>query len=245
MPELIDPDRRSDRPAAVVLHGAGSVADLVVRAFRAPLAAAGLRLVTYELRRGGVGVEAHLDDLAGAVTRTGARVVGGVSLGAHTAIRYAAAAPAGALDGVLAVLPAWTGHPGSVAALSGTAADELERSGVPATLARLSAEVPGWVVDELTTAWPAYPEADLVAALRATAASDGPDPDALPGLAVPVGLVARLDDPLHPATVAHDWARLLPRAVVRELAADAPAADRAVLGAAAVEAWSAAVSGSR
>jgi pimeloyl-ACP methyl ester carboxylesterase len=86
------------------------------------------------------------------------------------------------------------------------------------------------VAAELAAAWPAYGDG-LASSLRAAAASSGPTPDELAALAVPAGLVAFRDDPLHPAAVAREWAAALPRAVLRELPLAAPAPDRAILGA--------------
>jgi pimeloyl-ACP methyl ester carboxylesterase len=222
-------------PAAVVLPGSGSTAEFVVRAFAAPLATAGLALLTADPRP--LGPDAGdaaavwgraLDDL---VLHTPVSLVGGVSLGAHAAVRWAAARP-GQCAGVLCVLPAWTGPPDGVAAVSGLTATEIESDGVEAVLGRLRL-LPtdaGWVVDELERAWRRRAPADLVAELRGVAASAGPTDADLSGLTTPCGVVALRHDPLHPSQVARHWADLLPRAALATVGHPDVAADRAVLG---------------
>jgi pimeloyl-ACP methyl ester carboxylesterase len=221
-------------PAAVLLPGSGSSADFVRRAFGPALP--GWGLVTPVPVPGAGVVEAAYAQLDAAVRRAGARLVGGVSLGAHIAARWAASNPA-ALDGLLVALPAWVGAPGVVAAASGAAAAEVERLGAAGAAARAGRNgAPGWVAAELAAAWPRY-GAELPATLRAAAASAGPTPEELRAIDVPVGLVAFRDDPMHPADAAQDWAALLPRCAVEWLDLEDPAADRSVLGRAAVRAW--------
>jgi pimeloyl-ACP methyl ester carboxylesterase len=216
---------------AVVLPGAGSSADFVGRAFRRPLREAGYQLVAPEPAPGPDLVRAAFRSLDAAAAEYGARLrlVGGVSLGAHTAARWAAAAGLG-LDGVLLALPAWTGAPGAAAAATAASADLVERLGTAGALAAAGTAV-SWVAAELAAAWPAYGDR-LAASLRAAAAAPGPTRAELAALPVPAGLVAFPDDPLHPAALAHDWAAAIPRAAVRELPLAAPATDRSVLGAA-------------
>jgi pimeloyl-ACP methyl ester carboxylesterase len=95
------------------------------------------------------------------------------------------------------------------------------------------------VAAELAAAWPAYGDG-LAASLRAAAAAPGPTPAELAALSVPAGLVAFRDDPLHPASVAREWAAAIPHAAVRELPLGAPAAHRSILGATALAALTAA-----
>ncbi len=148
------------------------------------------------------------------------------------------------LAGLLLALPAWTGPPGAVAAATGAAADQVDRLGVAGALAAARAGGVGWVADELAAAWPAY--GDLLApTLRAAARSAGPSAAELAALAVPVGLVAFADDPLHPLAVAEEWAALLPRAALRCLRLADLAADRAPLGTAARAALTAATNPTR
>ncbi len=237
----------------MVLPGAGSSADFVRRAFLRPLREAGYLLVAPPPVPGPDLVRAAFRSLDAAAAEYGPRLrlVGGVSLGAHTAARWTAAraastapgpapSPAGRveLDGVVLVLPAWTGAPGAVAAATAASADLVERLGTDGALAAAGTAV-GWVAAELAAAWPAYGDG-LAASLRAAAAAPGPTPAELAALPVPAGLVAFPDDPLHPAAVAHDWAAAIPRAAVRELALAAPAPDRSILGAAALAALAAA-----
>ena len=225
----------------MVLPGAGSSADFVRRAFLRPLREAGYLLVAPPPVPGPDLVRAAFRSLDAAAAEYGRRLrlVGGVSLGAHTAARWVGA-PAGRveLDGVLLVLPAWTGAPGAVAAATAASADLVKRLGTDGALAAAGTAV-GWVAAELAAAWPAYGDA-LAASLRAAAAAPGPTPAELAALSVPAGLVAFPDDPLHPAAVAHDWAAAIPRAAVRELLLAAPAADRSVLGTTALAALAAA-----
>jgi pimeloyl-ACP methyl ester carboxylesterase len=224
---------------AVVLPGAGSSAEFVRRAFARPLRDAGYRLVAPEPVPGPDLVPASFRALDAAAETYGPRLrlVGGVSLGAHTAARWTAASGAG-LDGVLLVLPAWTGAPGPVAAATAASAELVDRLGTAGALAAAGTAV-GWVAAELAAAWP--PNGDgLAASLRAAAAAPGPSRAELAALAVPAGLVAFADDPLHPAAVAYEWAAAIPRAAVRELPLAAPATDRSVLATTALAALTAA-----
>lgn len=237
-----------DAPVAVLLPGSGSSADFIRRAFGAPLAGAGYRLVAPQPRPGAGVVVSTAAVLDAAVCRHRVALVGGVSLGAHVAVRWAAG-PAAArpgtdrLAGLLLALPAWTGPPGAVAAASAVAATAVERHGTAAAL-RVASAAGGqrWVIDELAAAWPRY-GADLAATLRATAAAPGPDPAELRRLDVPVGLVGFRDDPMHPAAVTEEWAALLPRCRVEWLDLADLATDRSRLGAAALRAWQLAAAG--
>ncbi|HVE29072.1 MAG TPA: alpha/beta hydrolase [Mycobacteriales bacterium] len=224
---------------AVVLPGAGSSADFVRRAFLRPLREAGYGLVAPEPVPGADLVRASFRALDAAAAEYGPRLrlVGGVSLGAHTAARWTAASGLG-LDGVVLVLPAWTGTPGAVATATAASAELVDLLGTAGALAAAGTAV-GWVAAELAAAWPAYGDG-LAASLRAAAVAPGPTRADLAALPVPAGLVAFQDDPLHPAAVAREWAAAIPRAAVWELPLAAPAADRSVLGAAALAALTAA-----
>ncbi len=252
---------------AVVLPGAGSSAEFVRRAFARPLREAGYALVAPAPVPGPDLVAASFRALDAAAAEYGPRLrlVGGVSLGAHTAVRWTAArctaghaapartaadraAPAAAasaaysgLDGLVLVLPAWTGAPGAVAGATAASADLVEQLGTAAALAAAGTAV-GWVAAELAAAWPAYGDG-LAASLRAAAAAPGPTLAELAALPVPAGLVTFADDPLHPTAVAHEWAAAMPRAAVRELPLVAPAADRSILATTALAALAAARAG--
>jgi pimeloyl-ACP methyl ester carboxylesterase len=224
-------------PAAVVLPGSGSTAEFVARAFSGPVLAAGYALVTADPPHA-AGDPA--DEWAAALDGLPCRpaLVGGVSLGAHAAARWAAGRP-DAADGLLLVMPAWTGPPDGVAAVSGGTAEELEATGVDAVLTRLRgipAGSAGWVLTELERAWRHRGRAALVAELRGVAASPGPTEAQLARVGVPAGVVALSGDPLHPEAVARRWASLLPRASLTTVEHAAVAADRAAVGAAALRA---------
>jgi pimeloyl-ACP methyl ester carboxylesterase len=219
---------------AVILPGAGSSADFVARAFGPALLAAGYVLVAPPPVPGSGVVTGAVRALDEAADRYGTdlRLVGGISLGAHVAARWAAA---GAVPGGLVLaLPAWTGAPGAVAAATAASADTVDRLGTEGALAAAGDAVP-WVAAELAAAWPAY-GTGLAGSLRAAAACPGPTVAELAGLDVPAGVVAFTDDPLHPYGVAREWAGALPRAALRALTLADAAADRAVLGHAALAA---------
>ena len=215
----------------------GSTADFVTRAVGGPLSGEGWTVTAVDDRSGAV--EQVQAAVAASVRRTGARLAGGVSLGAHAVARWAASAAGAAsgIEGLLLVLPAWTGPPGPVAALSSLAAGEVDRLGPDAVVR--SVDDGSWVGTELAAAWPTY-GSGLAAALRATARSPGPTLDELARIEVPVGLVGFVGDPFHPVEVAREWCEVLPRAVLVELEKDAPGTDRSVLGRAALAALAAA-----
>ncbi|WP_246170661.1 alpha/beta hydrolase [Pseudonocardia hierapolitana] len=181
------------------------------------------------------GYRAALD---AAAERPGAFLVGGISLGAHVATAWAAdRAPAG-LAGVLVAMPAWTGAPdGAPAAAAARAtAAQVRAGGLAAAVATARAGAPPWLAEELARAWAGYGPG-LADALDAAAAEPAPDLDALGSLAVPVGIAAVVDDPVHPLVTARAWARALACAAIRTTTLAALGADPAVLGSAAVLAW--------
>ncbi|MFL6128767.1 MAG: alpha/beta hydrolase [Mycobacteriales bacterium] len=217
-------------PVAVLLPGAGSSAGFLRRAFGPALA--DHELLAVAPSPGPSVVVAALAALDAAADAYGSRLrlVGGVSLGAHLAARWAAAGRD--LDGLLLALPGWTGIPGPVAAATAAAADQVDRLGPAGAIAAAGSGGVSWVAEELGAAWPAYGEL-LAPTLRAAAASPGPSTADLRGLDLPVGVVAFADDPLHPLAVAEQWAALLPRAALRRLRLADLAPDRARLGTAA------------
>jgi hypothetical protein len=232
----------ADGPVAVLLPGTASTGDFIGRAFGPALAALGIGVVSADPPLDG-GVADRLAALDEAVTRFRPVLVGGVSIGAHLAVRWAAAHTGGHRpDGLLLAMPAWTGPPADVAAASGAAAVEVERDGVPATLRRIRASAAGWpdagwVVDELAAAWPAYTAEELAGTLRTTASSAGPSAGELASVDLPCGVAALGDDPLHPAAVAREWAAALPAAALVETRHAVVGADRASLGRAALLGW--------
>jgi pimeloyl-ACP methyl ester carboxylesterase len=233
-PRIVGP---AAAPAAVIAHGSASTADFIVRVFAEPLLAAGYRLVTWD-RREAPGLLA--DQLRLLVAATGARLVGGISVGALAAARVACESP-GSLDGLLVVLPPWLGRPDAVADLTRAGADELDAAAdLDAVVERVRA-APGWVAREVTDAWRRWADRGALAAeLRATAEIAGPTAAELAGCTVPTGVVAITADPLHPADTAARWAGALPRATLRVLDIDGPEGGVDILGRAALDCWASA-----
>nr|WP_281199699.1 alpha/beta hydrolase [Lentzea jiangxiensis] len=144
-------------------------------------------------------------------------VVGGVSLGAHVAARWAAANP-DRCAGLVLALPAWTGSPdGAPAALAAKASAQVVATrGLEAALAGTT----GWLREELGRAWRGYGDL-LVPHLEEAAESSAPTLEELRSLDVPVGILGCTDDPVHPIEVARQWAEALPRAVLVTTTLDA------------------------
>ena len=200
----------SARRVALLAHGAGSTPDFLHRALGAPLARLGYQVVSWRWPAGpfaGGAVEAELAALA---ERTRPALVGGVRAERHAAASWAART--GWAGTLLLVMPAWTGAPDAVAAQSAVAADEIERRGLDATLARIRTSAHPWVAAELDRAWPAHGAERLVAALRYAAEQPAPAADDLRRIRAAAAVVALNGDPLHPTAVARQWAGLVPRA---------------------------------
>lgn len=248
-----------DPPVAVLLPGTASTGGFVQRAFGPALRAAGYALVTADPPRGPDLIARWWRQLDAAVRRHRPVLVGGVSLGAHLAAGWLAGARAGntaragnkdagadpgaGIRGLLVALPGWLGRPGPGtpavrAALA--SAERIAATGLADTLAAATGSTPGWLGVELTRAWSAYRPAELVATLRAAAASTGPTPAQLAAIDVPAGVVAFADDAVHPTATARRWAELLPRGRYLELPAGTLATDPAALGVGVVTAWRAA-----
>jgi pimeloyl-ACP methyl ester carboxylesterase len=222
----------------VLLPGTGSDDDYVYRAFSPALHDVGARVVTPapEPDKLVEGYRRELDDAA----RLGPIAVGGVSIGAAVATSWALAHPSRAIA-VLAALPAWTGSPvNAPAALAARySADELRRDGLGSAIAAMRASSPAWLADELTRSWvgqwPGLPDA-----MEEAASYVAPTCEELEALAVPMGVAAATDDPVHPVEVALEWVAAAPRAALQTVTLDAMGADPAVLGAACVAAlWEA------
>jgi pimeloyl-ACP methyl ester carboxylesterase len=213
----------------VVLPGTGSDDDYVGRAFTGPLRAVGALLTTAPPQPG------HL--IAGYVTalneaaRLGPLAVGGVSIGAAVAAAWALEHPDCAVA-VLAALPAWTGAPGNApgAHAARHSAQQLRRYGLAATTTQMRASSPPWLADELTRSWLAqWPQ--LPDAMEEAAAYVAPSGAELTRLAVPLAVVAAVDDPIHPVRVGMDWVAAAPHAALRTVKLDQIGADPAELGA--------------
>lgn len=219
---------------AVLLPGTGSDDVFVRSVFEVPLAAVGVRAVTPAPVPGAGLAEAWLaalDACAGPV------LVGGISFGAHLAVEWALRNPSRCAGLVLA-LPGWHGSPGDApgAVSARMAAASVRSRGVEGALAAATAGVPDWLARELTRSWRGY-GAGLADSLDAAAGRPAPSLDALTGLAVPAGIVACVDDPVHPAEIAAEWAAALPRSAVRTTRLAVVGVDPEALGRAAVLAW--------
>lgn len=251
-----------DAPAAVLAHGVGSSARFLLTAFGAAVVEAGYRLVAYDLRGHGSSsaardvdhhrLEHHVADMAAVVDDVGARVVGGVSLGAHVAMELCARRAIvercdhGAVatlhdrgvEGVVACLPAWTGAATPGEGPHAAVADEIRRVGVGEALDRATSDpdVAPWLRELLRRDWTAADPASLEAALIALDGGRAPDDDTLRSVELPVGVVGWPADPGHPLEVAERWAARLPRGALETVAMDEVGNDPAALGRAAFRA---------
>jgi pimeloyl-ACP methyl ester carboxylesterase len=218
----------------VLLPGTGSDDDYVYRAFSAALHDEGAVVVTPKPQPARL-VEAYLDALDNAA-RTAPIAVGGISIGAAVAAEWALAHPDRAVA-VLAALPAWTGAPDTAPAAIAAhySASVLRRDGLASATAQMRESSPQWLADELTRSWvgqwPALPDA-----MDTAASYVAPTSSALERLAVPMGIAAATDDPIHPVEVGVEWMTAAPRAALRTITLDELGADPAVLGAACVSA---------
>ncbi|RZS34459.1 hypothetical protein EV193_109250 [Herbihabitans rhizosphaerae] len=219
---------------AVVLPGTGSDEVFVRAAFEVPLAAIGVRLVAPEPVAGPRLAEEFLAALEAAEPPV---LVGGVSLGAHLAAQWAVANPNRCL-GLLAALPAWNGPPNGAPAATAAqlSADAVRDQGLDGALAIAVDGVAPWLADELTRAWHRYGDA-LAESLDVAATHTAPTLAELATLDMPTGIATCADDPVHPAAVAHTWAKALPRAAVSTTRLDIVGHDREALGRATVLAW--------
>jgi pimeloyl-ACP methyl ester carboxylesterase len=144
-------------------------------------------------------------------------VVGGVSLGAHVAARWAVDNPH-KCAGLILALPAWTGTPDHAPAAQAAriSAEIIEKQGLEAALENTT----GWLHDELHRAWRGYGD-QLVPHLAEAATSTAPTLEELKTLDVPTGIVGCTDDPVHPVEIAEQWANAIPRAVLTTTTLDA------------------------
>jgi pimeloyl-ACP methyl ester carboxylesterase len=218
----------------VLLPGTGSDENYLHRVFAGPFEQEGAVVVAVPPRADDLirGYRRALDEAALA----GPIVVGGVSIGAVVAARWALDHP-DQVVAVLAVLPPWSGPPGSApAALSARhTAAQLRRDGLAATTAAMRASSPPWLADELTRSWsrqwPGLPNA-----MDEAAAYPGPSAADLSRLNAPMGVVAASDDLIHPMEVASEWVSSAPRAALCRVTLEQFGPDPAVLGAAGVAA---------
>lgn len=241
-------DQVGPRPA-VLLPGSGSDEVFVTAAFERPLGALGLRLIAPRPAPGASVVAGYLKALDEAARDSGTGpgsggglVVGGVSLGAQIAARWAADRVARGLPGpagLVLALPAWTGEPGDAPAAAAALAtsEALRRDGLAATVADARANTPEWLGSELARAWTRHGDG-LAESFETTARTPGPTPEELARLHIPVALVALLDDPVHPVEVGRRWQALLPRARLITTTLAGMGRDPETLGRAAALAWS-------
>lgn len=219
----------------VLLPGTGSDDDYLRRAFGGPLEQAGATVVAVAPQPRRL-VQGYLQAMDDAHRHYGRIAVGGVSLGAVLATRWALRHPDAAVA-VLAALPPWTGEPDSApAALSARhTAATLRHDGLAATTAAMRASSPGWLADELARSWsrqwPALPDA-----MEEAAACVAPSRAELSGLSTPLAVVAADDDLVHPAAVAEDWARWAPHSGLSTVRLQDFGPQPALLGAAALAA---------
>jgi pimeloyl-ACP methyl ester carboxylesterase len=221
---------------AVLIPGTGSDEVFVRSVFEVPLAAVGVRAVTPAPVPGAALADAYLTAMDEAA-RDGPVLAGGVSFGAHLAAEWALRAP-DRCAGLLLALPAWHGEPDdSPAALAARlGADAVHADGVDAALATMSESVDPWLADELRRSWRGYGDG-LADSLRAASARRAPTREELHALAVPAGVAAFADDPVHPAAVARSWADALPNAALCLTRLTVIGLDPEALGRAAVLAW--------
>lgn len=222
---------------AVLLPGTGSDEVFVRDVFTGPLAALGITVSAPAPRAGKDVVTGFLEELDKAA-EGGPVLAGGISLGAHLAAEWALTRH-DRCAGLLLAMPGWLGAPGEMpAAVSARiAADGIEREGLNAALDAATDGVPGWLAAELRRAWPRQGEG-LPAALRTAAAHPAPTARDLRELAVPTGIAACSDDPVHPREVAGRMAAAIPRATLHMTSLAALGEDRGALGRAVVRAWS-------
>jgi pimeloyl-ACP methyl ester carboxylesterase len=214
----------------VLLPGTGSDDDYVYRVFAPALHDLGATVVTPapDPNRLVAGYRDELDNAA----QSGPIAVGGVSIGAAVALRWALDHPSRVL-GVLAALPAWTGSPIDAPAAHAAhhTAHLLRSDGLASTITTMRASSPQWLSAELTRSWvgqwPGLPDA-----MDEAAGFVAPTSDEIETLAVPMGVASATDDAVHPIEVALEWVSAAPRAALRTVTLDAMGADPAVLGAA-------------
>jgi pimeloyl-ACP methyl ester carboxylesterase len=218
----------------VLLPGTGSDDDYVYRAFSTALHDVGATVVTPPPQPERL-IHGYLSALDNAA-RTGPIAVGGVSIGAAVAAAWALAHPSGT-TAVLAALPAWTGAPDTAPAalMAKTSAHLLRRDGLASAISQMRASSPAWLAEELTRSWvgqwPALPDA-----MDEAAAYVAPTSEDFETLAVPMGVAAATDDPVHPVEVALEWVSAAPRAALHTVTLEAMGVDPAVLGTACVKA---------
>jgi pimeloyl-ACP methyl ester carboxylesterase len=211
---------------ALLAHGAGSCPETALRLL-APAVPEGAEARAIDAR-------GTVDDVVARLRRAArgrdVALAGGISLGAHAVALWAA--HGGAPRELVLAMPAWTGVPEQVAALTAATAGDVETTGIERVLDRVSSVAADgdWVLDELRRGWRTYDDVLLAATLRAAASSPGPTPEELARITAPTAVIALADDPLHPVDVARLWARCIPDAGLAVVGRHDPALDRGALG---------------
>lgn len=213
---------------AILLPGSASTGEFVHRAFAEVLD--GVDVLHWSPRGGNaVEIAAQLRQVV-AECEAGPLVIIGVSIGAHAAAFWASSTRRTDTRLLLA-LPAWTGAASQVAAMTGVAAQRIAGHGLARELQTLSeAFGDDWVVNELVRAWGAADRDTLVATLRETAGSPAPTPDQLGRITMPTLVLGLFDDPMHPWSVAREWAAAIPAAQLVGLHRDDPQSDISIFG---------------
>jgi pimeloyl-ACP methyl ester carboxylesterase len=186
----------------LLLHGAGSTPEFVERAFGPAMAARGWQLIAPDVRG------ADMAEMVAVIAERAPGpedLIGGVSLGAHAAAMYAGTNDY--VGSLLAVMPAWIGFPGPVAALTASTADAIEATSTAEVLREIAHSAPDddWILAELRRAWLSMSAQRLVAALRTAAEQPAPGPPTLRRITARTHIVALRDDPTHPESVATTW----------------------------------------
>lgn len=141
--------------------------------------------------------------------------VGGVSMGAASALWCAVTAPEHVTGLVLALAPTAYGTRADQAAKYRAAAELVERDGFDAYVEVARTEPVPEILRDLAGAWDMTPQIapdNLPAALRGAAASNLPGLDRVRTVDVPVLLLAWIGDPGHPVSTSEVLADTLPRA---------------------------------
>ncbi|OZC99696.1 hypothetical protein CH275_22080 [Rhodococcus sp. 06-235-1A] len=225
---------RFDTRTAIVLPGTGSDARFAEDAFSAAFESVGLTTIPVEPNPAGV-VESYLAALDRAALRHGRILVGGISLGAAVAARWAVDNPSNTVALAL-VLPAWTGDPtGSPAALSAEyTAGSLREHGLETVTAAMESSSPPWLARTLRRSWAAqWP--DLPDALDEAARHRSLELDELARIEFPAVVVGAVDDAVHPIEVARQWAQVIPGCALRTVTLDSIGRDPGCLGREAVD----------
>ncbi|MBT0567945.1 alpha/beta fold hydrolase [Williamsia sp. CHRR-6] len=197
---------RSRPITLVALPGTGSDGDYV-RRLLSPLAQ-GLAIELVAVDPGVDGIDRAYRAALDAAAERGPVLVAGVSIGACIAARWAVHQH-DSCHGVIAILPPWVDRADdAIAAISARAtAEAITRDGLAATIEAMRAGAPPWLAEELSRSWQAL-GAGLVTQLSEAARHHGPGAEVLAALDVPLAVVAAVDDPIHPVTVAQRWAAL-------------------------------------